>query len=92
MLKGEGTDIVKYWGKKLEPLKKIQTDNEATSQKNKYYNVDFMAYCIQHLLPSIALWSRILHGDLARFSKEFTSCIINLDSFTNGISNDTLEY
>ena len=43
-----------------------------------------MAYCILYLLPSITLWTRILHGDLARFSKEYTSCIINLDSFTNG--------
>ena len=84
MLRAKDTEIVRYWKAMLQPLEKHKKSMDTKLPKNKYHNPEFMDYCFPYLLPSIALWSRILDGEFAKFSNDYRDFSIDRASSTTG--------
>ena len=84
MLRAKDTEIVRYWKAMLQPLERHKKSMDTTLPKNKYHNPEFMDYCVPYLLPSIALWSRILDGEFAKFSNDYRDFSIDRASSTTG--------
>ena len=56
------------FGKENFGLLKLEDFEKKNNEDNKYYFPDFIDYFATNLLPTIALWSHILWGDLSRYN------------------------
>eukprot|EP00794_Sanderia_malayensis_P014036 gene14036-15495_t len=87
LLQAKQTAIKNHWNNRLESLQcKLESTPSTTKVMlcNKYYNPRFMDYCEDYLLPSIALWSKILSGDFQRFNNDYSNFKICRDTSTTG--------
>lgn len=83
LLIADKTAIKRYWKAALDPLQDKLKSTEKKLPHNKCYIPEFMDYCQQYLLPSIALWSKICTGSFEKFNDDYRKRI-ERESSTNG--------